>query len=75
MLLFCLVECEALQSTDTMTVNITSTALGSTATYRCKDDLSVVYTSQCTGNGAWDPDPLTTSNCTLPKSGIYNQST
>ena len=34
-----------------------STTLGSNATYHCRDDESVVYTSQCIDGGVWWPNP------------------
>ena len=55
-----LVYCEELESTDTIIVNITSTKFGSNATYQCRDD---VYTTQCTSDGVWDPNPLSTLDC------------
>ena len=36
-----------------------STTLGSNATYHCRDDQSVVYTSQCIDGGVWWPDIIT----------------
>ena len=60
-----LVYCEELESTDTITVNITSTAMGSNATYQCRDGpTDDVYTTQCTSDGVWDPNPLSTLDCT-----------
>ena len=60
-----LVYCEELESTDTIIVHITSTAMGSNATYQCRDDPSDdVYTTQCTSDGVWDPNPLSTVDCT-----------
>ena len=63
-----LVYCEELESTDTVIVHITSTAMGSNATYQCRDGpTDDVYTTQCTSDGVWDPNPLSTLECT--KSG------
>ena len=45
-----------------------STTLGSTATYHCRDDESVVYTSQCIDGGVWWPD----INITCNKRGIVS---
>ena len=61
-----LVYCEELESTDTVIVHIT--AMGSNATYQCRDGpTDDVYTIQCTSDGVWDPNPLSTLDCT--KSG------
>ena len=40
-------------------MNLTSTAMGSNATYQCRDGSSDVhvYTTQCTSDGVWDPNP------------------
>ena len=60
-----LVYCEELESTATIIVNITSTAMGSNATYQCRDGpTDDVYTTQCTSDGVWDPNPLSTLDCT-----------
>ena len=68
MLSLSLVYCEELESTDTIIVNITSTKFGSNATYQCRDGpTDDVYTTQCTSDGVWDPNPLSTLDCT--KSG------
>ena len=58
------VPCEALQSTTVIIVNLTSTAMGSTATYQCRDGSSDVYTTQCTSDGVWEPNPNSTLDCT-----------
>ena len=66
-----LVYCEELESTDTIIVNITSTKFGSNATYQCRDGpTDDVYTTQCTSDGVWDPNPLSTLDCG-EDSGIY----
>ena len=60
-----LVYSEELESIDTIIVNITSTAMGSNATYQCRDGpTDDVYTTQCTSDGVWDPNPLSTLDCT-----------
>ncbi|CAI8024761.1 Leucine-rich repeat and fibronectin type-III domain-containing protein 5, partial [Geodia barretti] len=58
-----LIDCPTLNSTDTMIVNMSSTAVGSTATYQCRDGPTDVYTTQCTSTGVWDPHPLSTLDC------------
>ena len=63
------VPCETLQSTTDIIVNLTSTAMGSNATYQCRDGSSNVYTTQCTSNGVWEPNPNSTLDCTTP--GVY----
>ncbi|CAI8033853.1 Leucine-rich repeat and fibronectin type-III domain-containing protein 5, partial [Geodia barretti] len=40
------IDCPTLNSTDTMIVNMSSTAVGSTATYQCRDGPTDVYTTQ-----------------------------
>ena len=50
-------------------VNMSSTAVGSTATYQCRDGPTDVYTTQCTSTGDWDPLPLSTLDCTSEESG------
>jgi hypothetical protein len=35
---------------------ISSTAVGSNATYQCRDGPTDVYTTQCTSTGVWDPN-------------------
>ena len=57
-----LVNCTAVWSTDHILVHMTSTAMGSIATYQCKED---VHTTQCTSTG-WDPHPLSHLDCTKP---------
>ena len=63
---FSLVPCEALQSTTDIIVNFTSTAIGSNATYQCRDGSSDVYTTQCTSDGVWEPNPNSTLDCIPP---------
>ncbi|CAI8024739.1 Leucine-rich repeat and fibronectin type-III domain-containing protein 5, partial [Geodia barretti] len=58
------IECPTLKSTDAIIVNMSSTAVGSTATYQCRDGPTDVYTTQCTSTGVWDPHPLSTLDCT-----------
>ena len=60
------VPCETLQSTTDIIVNLTSTAIGSNATYQCRDGSSDVYTTQCTSDGVWEPKPNSTLDCTPP---------
>ena len=45
-------------------VNMSSTAVGSTATYQCRDGPTDVYTTQCISTGVWDPLSLSTLDCT-----------
>ena len=59
-----LVLCETLQSTENIIVNFASTAMGSNATYQCRDGSSDVYTTQCTSDGVWEPNPNSTLDCT-----------
>ena len=66
MLSLYIVPCEILQSTTDIIVNITSTAMGSNATYQCRDGSSDVYTTQCTSDGLWEPNPNSTLDCTTP---------
>ena len=62
-----LVPCETLQSTtNIIIVNLTSTAMGSNATYQCRDGSSDVYTTQCTSYGVWEPDPNSSLDCRAP---------
>ena len=49
---------------------ISSTEVGSNATYQCMDGTTDVYTTQCTSSGVWDPHP----DCTLKETGILKQS-
>ena len=58
------VLCETLQSTENIIVNFTSTVMGSNATYQCRDGSSDVYTTQCTSDGVWEPNPNSTLDCT-----------
>ena len=64
------VSCGTLQSTTDIIVNVTSTAMGSNATYQCRDGPSDVYTTQCTSDGVWEPNPNSTRECTTP--GLMN---
>ena len=59
------VLCETLQSTENIIVNFASTAMGSNATYQCRDRSSDVYTTQCTSDGVWEPNPNSTLDCTM----------
>ena len=61
-----LVPCEILQSTTDIIVNVSSTVMGSIATYQCRNGLSDVYTTQCTSDGVWEPNPYSTLDCTPP---------
>ena len=61
-----LVSCETLQSTTDIIVNLTSTAMSSNATYQCRDGSSDVYTTQCTSDGVWEPNPNSTLDCRIP---------
>ena len=61
---FYIVSCETLQSTTDIIVNLTSTVMGSNATYQCRDGSSDVYTTQCTSDGVWEPNPNSTLDCT-----------
>ncbi|CAI8021281.1 Leucine-rich repeat and fibronectin type-III domain-containing protein 5, partial [Geodia barretti] len=54
------IDCPTLNSMETMIVNMSSTAVGSNATYQCRDGPTDVYTTQCTSTGVWDPH----HNCT-----------
>ena len=58
--------CEILQPTENITVNFTSTIMGSNTTYQCRDGSSDVYTTQCTSDGVWEPNPNSTLNCRTP---------
>ena len=60
------VLCEILQSTENIIVNFTSTAMGSNATYQCRDGSSDVYTTQCTSDGVWEPNPNSVLDCKTP---------
>ena len=64
------VLCEILQSTENIIVNFTSTVMGSNATYQCRDGSSDVYTTQCTSDGVWKPNPNSVLYCRTP--GIMN---
>ena len=64
--LYLLVPCETLQSTTDIIINLTSTAMGSNATYQCRDGSSDVYTTQCTSDGVWEPNPKSTLDCRIP---------
>ena len=61
-----IVDCEMLKCTDTIVVNMSSTAVGSIATYQCRDGPTDVYTTQCTSTGAWDPLPLDCTESNVP---------
>ena len=52
-------DCGILQFPVNVTKNVTTTTLGSTATYQCRDGLtpSDTHTTQCTSGGVWEPDP------------------
>ena len=39
--------------------------MGSNATYQCRDGSSDVYTTQCTSDGVWEPNPNSTLDCTM----------
>ena len=60
------VPCETLQSTTDIIVNLTSSTMGSNATYQCRDGSSDVYTTQCTSDGVWEPNPNSILDCTPP---------
>ena len=49
---------------------LTSTAIGSNATYHCRDRPSDVYTTQCTSDGVWEPNPNSTLDCITSGTGI-----
>ena len=51
-------------------MNLTSTAIGSNATYQCRDGSSDVYTTQCTSDGVWEPKPNSTQ-CTGTSDGVW----
>ena len=75
-LLLLSVNCEAVQSTELIIVNMTSTAMGSIATYQCRDGpTDDVYTTQCSSAGVWDPHPLSHLNCTKPTESTTPSST
>ena len=59
------VFCETLQSTEKIVVNFISIAMGSNATYQCRHGSSNVYTTQCTSDGVWEPNPNSTLDCTM----------
>ena len=59
------VLCEILQSTENIIVNFTSTTMASNATYQCRNGSSDVYTTQCTSDGVWEPNPNSTLDCTM----------
>ena len=64
------VLCETLQSTTDIIVNLTSTAMGSIANYQCRDGSSDVYSTQCTSDGVWEPNPNST-HCTDTGDGVW----
>ena len=39
--------------------------MGSNATYQCRDGSSDVYTTQCTSDGMWEPNPNSTLDCSM----------
>ena len=45
-------------------MNLTSTAMGSIPIYQCRDGSTDVYTTQCTSDGVWEPNPNSTLDCT-----------
>ena len=59
------VGCEYLLSTDSISVNMTSTRQGSSATYYCADSSTStdVYITHCNNDGNWEPNPFTTTDC------------
>ena len=42
---------------------MSSTEVGSNASYQCRGGPTDVYTTQCTSTGVWDPHPYT-QECT-----------
>ena len=64
------VLCESFQTIENIVMNFKSTEIGSNATYQCRDGSSDVYTTQCTSDGVWEPNPNSTLDCTTP--GIMN---
>ena len=54
-------------------MNLTSTVMGSHATYQCRDGSSDVYTTQCTSDGVWEPNPNSTLDCTITDYGVPMQ--
>ena len=67
-----ILPCETLQST-TDILNLTSTVIGSSATYQCRDGLSDVHTTQCTSDGVWEPNPNSTLDCSMTDHGVPMQ--
>ena len=67
------VLCQILQFTENIIVNFTSTAMGSNATYQCRDGSSDVYTTQCTSDGLWKPNPNSTLDCTMADQDVPMQ--
>ncbi|CAI8046599.1 hypothetical protein GBAR_LOCUS25782 [Geodia barretti] len=65
--------CDVLKSTDIIIVNMSSTAVGSTATYQCRDGPTDVYTTQCTSTGVWDPHPLSTLDCSKETESLFER--
>ena len=51
-------------------MNLTSTVMGSNATYQCRDGSSDVYTTQCTSDGVWEPNPNSTLDCSMNDHGV-----
>ena len=39
--------------------------MGSNATYQCRHGSSDVYTTQCTSDGVWEPNPNSTLDCSM----------
>ena len=44
--------------------------MGSNATYQCRNGSSDVYTTHCTSDGVWEPNPNSTLDCRTQ--GIMN---
>ncbi|CAI8046614.1 Leucine-rich repeat and fibronectin type-III domain-containing protein 5 [Geodia barretti] len=68
------IDCPTLNSTDTMIVNMSSTAMGSTATYQCRDGPTDVYTTQCTSS-YWSMGPSPSLYSGLyrgPRTNVYS---
>ena len=47
--------------------------MGSNATYQCRDGSSDVYTTQCTSDGVWEPNPNSTLDCTMTDHDVSMQ--
>ena len=65
------IDCGAPQLPVNVTTNFTTTTLGSTATYQCRDGLtpSDTHTTQCTSGGVWEPHPSALT-CREPGEGV-----